>query len=214
MYALIYNNQIEVGPRSWIRSAFKDFLQEQNLDSSELPNEAPSESIITPEWKLLLVEPYDVPQYDLFSQQLAGPFLTIGETSVTGYYDVAPIPIEAIKNKMKYEVAANRYYAETKGVFFTFADGVKVKINTNRNERSIYLETYLSMKEDSSVYFKFPNEIFRTLTKPELSQIIDECSTWVQSTFNWEMEKFIEIDSAQTVEQLKTIQLNNQAWVD
>lgn len=214
MYALIYNNQIEVGPRDWLYSMFKDFLDEEGLDASELPRIAPSEPIVTTQWKILPVESIDIPSYDSLFEQLSGPFLTINEFNVTGYYDVVPDSIVSSKSKMKTIVTNNRYYGENKGTTFTFSDGQKVGIYTSREDRNIYLQAYQIIQEGDTIWFKFPNSIFRNVTKEELGQIVATGSSWIQNAFNWEQNKYNEIDSATTVEELKTIELNNPIWTD
>lgn len=213
MYALIHNNQIQVGPRQWLYSMFKDYMDEEELDSSALPRQAPTEPIITDTWKLLPVEPIAIPSYDPLFEQLAGPYLTIGETSVTGNFDVASVSLEFSKGKMKEIVTANRYIGENQGTTFTFADGQTVNIYTNREDRGTYLQAYQIVAEGSSISFKFPGAVFRTVTKAELGQIVDTGAAWIQAAFDWETTKYAAIDAAQTVEELKAIELQNPAWV-
>lgn len=213
MFALIHNNQIEVGPRQWLYSMFKEYLDDEGLDASALPRLAPTEPIKTDTWQLLPVEPIATPSYNALFEQLAGPFLTIGENSVTGYFDVVPVTVEFSKNKMKEIVTNNRYIGENQGTTFTFSDGQTVGIYTNREDRAIYLQAYQILAEGSTMTFKFPNAVFRAVTKSELGQIVDTGAAWIQAAFDWEEAKYAEIDAAQTIEELKTIELQNPAWV-
>lgn len=214
MYALIHNNQIQVGPRQWSWSFFKDYLDEQDLDASLLTKDEPEEPIITDTWKILPVEHIAVPSYDMMFEQLAGPFLTIGDTSVTGYFDVVPESINIAKNKMKGIVTNNRYVREMSGVEYTFSDGNKILVSTTRENRSIYNQTYQGMADGEIISFKFSPNAFQQVTKLELSEIIANINALVQSAFSWEYDKYAEIDSANTIDDLKTIQLYDPAWVD
>ena len=213
MYALIHNNQIQVGPRQWSWSFFKDYLDEEGLDSSALPRVNPNEPIITAEWKIVPVTIASMPAVDAPYEQLAGPFLTINEDSVTGHYSTAPVEMESIKNTLKAKVTANRYNAEIAGVPFTFANGTTVTVLTNREERGTYVDAYNVLADGASIVFKFPNATFVTMTKEELRQVVDAGAAYIRDVFVWEADKYTEINAATTINELKAIELRHSSQI-
>lgn len=213
MYALIHNNQIQVGPRQWSWSFFKDYLDEEGLDATALPRVNPNEPIITAEWKIVPVTIDALPAVDAPYEQLAGPFLTINADSVTGHYSTAPVAIESIKNTLKATVTANRYTAETAGTKYTLADNTEVTLLTNREDRGVYVDTLNTLADGDSVVFKFPGNVFKTITKVELAQIVAAGAAYVCDVFVWEANKYTEIDSATDVATLKTIELRHPTQI-
>lgn len=213
MYALIHNNQIQVGPRQWSWSFFKDYLDEEGLDASQLPRVNPNTPIITAEWKIVPVTIDPMPAVDSPFEQLAGPFLTINDESVTGHYSTAPVAIESIKNTLKATVTANRYTAEIAGTKYTLTDGTEVTVLTNREERGTYVDAYNVLADGQSIVFKFPRSIFKNITKTELGQIVDAGAAYIRDVFVWESNKYTEIDTANDTAALKAIELRHPTQI-
>jgi hypothetical protein len=214
LYALVHNNQIRVGPRGWNRSFFLDYLTKQKLDSSVLPKKAPTESTITADWKLLLITEVTFPDWQQPFEQLVGPFWTIHETHITGVYDKTDVPVHAVQGSLKNTVAANRYAVETGKLEYTFPDGQVVSLYTEREERMIYLNTLSALPDGMTVPFKFRDGVFRTgVTKTELQQIVAAGMMHIASAFEWEAAKVAEIETADTVETLRLIELRHPAQI-
>lgn len=214
LYALVRDGNIEVGPRTWNRSFFLDYLQEENLDFSELPRSAPTDPIITTDWKLLTVSDITYPELDSVYEQLVGPIWTIGESDITGSYSKTERNLDHIKGDLKNIVAANRYEVEVGKLEYTFSDGQIVQLYTEREERMIYLNTLQALPDGVSVPFKFKNGIFRpSVSKDELQQIVFAGMNHIASAFEWEIGKVTEIETAASIEELKAIELKNPAQV-
>lgn len=214
LYALVKDGNIEVGPRTWNRSFFLDYLQEENLDISELPRSAPTDPVITSEWKILKVSDITYPELDSVYEQLVGPLWTIGETDITGSYSKTERNLDHIKGDLKNIVAANRYEVEVGKLEYTFSDGQTVELYTEREERMIYLNTLQALPDGLTVPFKFKNGIFRSaVTKSELQQIVFAGMNHIASVFEWEVAKVAEIENATSIEELKAIELKNPAQV-
>lgn len=208
MYALIQNNEIKVGPRDWRYYFFKQYLDSNDLDSSQLPISEPSDrKVITEQWKIIPVTQLDIPETEQYFQQLAGPYWTVYDEYITGYYDVAPVPVEAAKNTLKQIVTDNRYKAEVGGCLFTFADGTEVTLYTTREDRNVYLQAFQILTEGQSIVFKFEGSIFRSVTKDELGLIVATGAAHIQAAFDWEAQKYAEIDQCETIEQLKLVNI-------
>lgn len=114
------------------------------------------------------------------------------------------MPVDVVKNLLKETIKNVRYEYETEGFKHTIQD-TEVTINTNRTSRDVFLNTYLSMTDNESVSWKFP-EVWLNISKFDLQQIVNEMKRHVQDGFSWEQSKSIEIDSANTLEELDAIQ--------
>lgn len=206
MYALIHNNQIEVGPREWTWSFFKEYLDENDLDSTALPRKSPTEPIITSEWKILPVIGPDDPGHTYPFETLAGPFWTIGETLVTGVWNVIDIPdLDVAKDYFKGIITNNRYAVEVGG-FKTNIQGIEVSIDTSREGRQIFLDTYLAMGNTETINWKFP-EAWISVTKTDMENIVLSGKEHIQNCFTWEKNKWDEIDICTNRSELEAIDL-------
>lgn len=213
MYGLVHNNKIQVGPRNWSYSFFNTYLTDNQLDASSLPRAAPNDAIITDDWSILPVSMSSEPSYDGKFEQLAGPFLTINETNITGYYTVQDLSVESCKSKLKTLVTNNRYAVETGELKFTFSDSQEVILYTEREDRSTYLDAYLIMGDEDTTTFKFKNAVFREVTKPELGMIVATGAQHIKNCFIWESEKHAEIDACTSIEELKLIELRHPSQI-
>jgi hypothetical protein len=213
-YALVHNDRIQVGPRTWNRNFFLEYIEENELDSSALPRYAPKESTITDTWKLLLITEVNFPELQEPFEQLVGPFWTIHEDHITGLYNKTDLPIHMIQGSLKNTVATNRYAVETGKLEYTFADGQVVELYTEREERMIYLNTLQALPDGMTVSFKFKNGVFRTgVTKTELQEIVNLGMMHIASAFEWEAGKVSDIETAGTIEELKMIELRHPTQI-
>lgn len=208
MFGLIHNNKIKVGPRNWSRPFFQQYITDNNL-SGELPYGEPKDSIITPEWSILKITETITPSVNSPFEQLSGPYWTINANDITGYYDVAPVAIDSVKNTLKASVTNNRYQVEIGGCDHTFVDGQVVGIYTNREDRSVYVEALFVLPDTGTITFKFKNGNWRTLTKLELSDIVATGAAHVSSVFDWEKTKHEEIDACTTIAELQAVELRH-----
>ena len=213
-YALIYNDQIKVGPRDWNYYFFLDWLEENNQDFSQLPRAEPGIAVITDSWKLLPVTEIIYPEVQEPFEQLVGPFWTIQEKSITGLYTKINQKIDTIRGRLKETVAANRYAVEVGKLEYTFSDGETVELFTEREERAIYFQTLSILPNDQTVPFKFKGGKIRpAVTKAELGEIVALGTTHIRNVFEWESQKATEIDSASTIEDLKVIELRHPSQI-
>lgn len=211
-YALIHNDKIQVGPRDWNYNFFKRYLQENSLNYDVLSYTPPSDNmIITDDWRIIPVNIDPFPEVNTYFEQLAGPFLTIHDLYVSGYYNVVPIDLDISKGLLKSTVTGTRYNVEVGGCPFILNDGTKVTLYTTREDRNVYLQAYQIMSDSQTIVFKFPNSIFKEVGKEELGRIVQAGATHIQTAFNWESNKYAEIDACTTIEQLRQIDINYSA---
>jgi len=208
MYALIQNNEIKVGPRNWRYYFFKQYLDDNSLDSTLLPITEPSDrKVITEHWKIIPITELDTPEYDPFFEQLAGPYWTLYDEYITGYYTVADLSVDASKSKLKEIVTDTRYKVEIGGCDFTFPDSTEVRLYTTREDRGVYLQAYQIMSDDQSIVFKFEGSVFKSVTRDELGMIVATGAAHIQAAFDWESQLYSEIDDCTTIEELKLVDL-------
>jgi hypothetical protein len=115
------------------------------------------------------------------------------------------LPIDWVKGQLKGIVAANRYKKEIEGIKVP-VQGDEVSVDTSRDGRQIYFDTYLAMSEQETIGWKF-NEKWKTVGKNDLGLIVLSGKNHIQGSFNWEAAKVAEIDAATTLEQLDEIVL-------
>lgn len=206
MYALIENNQVQVGPREYHRGFFKAFLDKKEI-SFELPYAYDGGTIeITEEVKLVPVAFAITPQYNKFTEELSGPTYDLTQTPIVPTYGVVPRGLDAAKESLKAELANLRYEQEVAGVKVTI-QGQEVTIETNRgDDRNIWFQSIVLLPEGATQRFKFPVEgIWLDLTKEEISTIVQSIMTHVQGAFDWESGFVSLINAATTKEELEAI---------
>lgn len=208
MFALLHNNKIKVGPRAWSYWMFRKYLEDNGLNYSELPY-IYSEPIIMDVWKIIPITQLESPAYDNLFEQYAGPYWNIYDNYITGYYTVVDKTLDEIKSGLRAIVAINRYEVEIKGIDFTLNDNTIVGLYTDREDRSVYLDVLLIMNDTDTITFKFKNGIFKTVSKLELYSIVATGSSYIKDVFAWESTKCLEIDSCQSIADLKLINLKH-----
>lgn len=198
-YALIDDGVIKVGPRTYHLYFFNEYLESQGIQSN-LPAtyESLDPIVVSPTISILPVTQLDMPEYHPITQQLSGPFWTIGADSVTGTMDVVPVPLDAAQNKMKELVAAMRYKKENSLVDVA-VQGVNVKVSAARGyDREIWHQMMTLMTDTSTTLFKFtdPTTQWINLTKSDVVLVAATLAQHVQDWFTWENQKVSEIEQA------------------
>jgi hypothetical protein len=206
LFALIDNGQVVVGPRSYYPNAFSRYLSETNQSTDFIfPREFDGQSLEVSDTVKLLEVNQTTPSYDSLTEQLAGPFLTVGETSVDSTFTVVPRDVSAVRNDIKALIAARRYEKEVATVEVDI-DGLIVKPDTGRGERDIYAQAMLLMSDTDTYKFKFPKSgNWAVLTKAQLALIVQAIMSQVQGAFTWEGEQNELLDAAETIEDLISV---------
>lgn len=112
--------------------------------------------------------------------------------------------INQVKSDLKNDVSNIRWTKEAKGVTLTI-QGIEVWCDTARINRDIFLQKYTIMPDNTTINWKFPNNIWLELTKAELGTIVTEGSLYIQSCFDWEAEKSAIIDNCTTLTELDAL---------
>ena len=210
LQTIVQNNQIKLGPRDYYWSAFKNYLTANNISSDNLPlNYDGSEPIILDkDTKILAVTEVTQPSYHEYTEQLAGPNWTINETNITGTYTVADTELLSAKNAMKATLAQNRYNEENTIINLT-VQSTPVQVSTNRGfDRDIWFQMQNLLPIGSTQVYKFSNDLWLTLTKGDIDDVVAAIVSHVQGSFDWEANISTEIDNATNKAQLEAIDLN------
>lgn len=206
MFVIVYENRVVLGPMRWNKYRFENFLAEEHEISATLPtaNEN-SVTTVNEQCKIYPIQGSEDPTYNPTIEILHGPFWTFTETHAVSSYQVLPMDPSAVKSFLKARTAAERWRKETAGIRVT-VQSQEVFVSTTAGERDKYIQTYLIKSEGDTVQWKF-NGVWVTLGKSDLHQIVTAIDTHVQAQFAWESAKVTEIETAETLEQLAIIQI-------
>jgi hypothetical protein len=203
-YVLVENKQaILWGPLNWRYRFLQSELSDMEVEYTLSPTEPSSYLKINDSLEIYPVSGLDIPQHDSTYEQLAGPFWQFNDDIAYGYYNVTSIPLNAIKNSLIASAANERYKKETTNLSFS-AQSTTFTVDTNRNTRNLYVQKLITMTEQESVQWKFPEGWF-TLSKQELNDIVIAINNHVQAQFDWELSIVNQINLAQNVNDLKNI---------
>ena len=207
MFVIVHNNYVILGPKKWNKLNFEEVLLEECEVTYALDtrNDNRDPIIINENTKILPVVGLSEPAFNSKIQRLDGPYWNLSDTEAQMYYTVGDLPIEAVKNRLKEVVAYNRYVKESEGIKIEVQNTL-VSIDTARGSREIFFNTWLSMLEEETVNWKFP-ETWMTVSKSDMFSIVSAGKSHIQSCFDWEQNKTIEIESASTLEDLDAIEL-------
>jgi len=200
MYALIHNNQIEVGPRSWIRGAFKEYLEETEdpiliEEAKILPRETPTEILSGTNWKILPVKHIHHEDMHPVFDQPVGPFWTIHEDHITGEYQKTQAPLASCQGRLKNMITETRKYWEECGFYYAY-NNEYIKFATDLKSRTAVqlgvpgqwkvrvassLETEPVVTREEFIYF---DQTLLDNIKAAAQQHIHNCFTWESETWN------------------------------
>ena len=203
-YALIHDNKIVVGPRDYRPSVFQKYLDQNGIEFIMPDNyEGQSKLTINANVYMLPVNFGDIPSYDSYFYQLAGPNLTIKASEVTGTYSVAEQSIDTIKYKMFAELAERRYNQEVSDMEFDL-NGETVIVMADRESRSTISQTLILSTDGETIPWKFKSG-FKLISKTDLQAIAEAMKVHVYNAFAMEAAKQAEIQACLTVDELKLI---------
>jgi hypothetical protein len=211
MYILYHNNRVLVGPRSWNRGIFQSALTKEGISYSDvLPRYEPNHEVpivIDANTGIKKVR-VEYPSHNDKIEYLVGPYYDLTEDVAIATYNVTPRPLDMIRGNLKDRVAKVRWSKEISGTTATIQD-TEVSISTTREDRSIYTQQLSVMGNDDTVKWKFP-EGWLTLTKAELTTVANAAQAFVQTAFDEEYSKVVEIETAADAATLDAIVIGDE----
>lgn len=202
-FMLFKNQRSHSGAVPWNRLLFEQLIYRKLKVSASLPDSNQIPFTVNSEIKILPVE-ITIPAFDHKIEQLQGPFYDFSdENLVKGFYNVVEQPLDALKYKVKEQLAKVRYEWEIEGIVLTL-NGLTLQVPTNREERHLFLQA-LQLTVDP-VEWKF-NNVWTVLTPDDLKTIVMAIVTHVQGCFNWENQLTKTIDGCTSILELKAVSL-------
>jgi hypothetical protein len=207
-YTLLNNNQIVAGPiGAWNKKYFEENLHRLGVEYS-LPNEPITENFdINSTIKLVPTHFAEYPEVNPIFEILIGPEFSFVDNYYVGAYGTQELPVETVKQNLKSLISNQRWEMETTPITKN-VNGKTINIDTNREARINYSTALFSADDTYSANWKFNGQFF-TINKSDLQIIVNEVITHVQACFDWESNKYAEIDSKTTVQELRLIDINS-----
>ena len=212
-YIIVKDQQtVLLGPMPWRQRMFQreinDLLEAGDItEQYTIPPIAPESNYLAlgEGLEIFPVVQSNVPAHDGIYEQLAGPYYSYANNEATETYNAVSVPLDQIKGTLKNIVTNNRYKKEVGGFKITVQSS-EVTVDTSREGRQIFLDTYLAMADAETINWKFP-EAWINVTKTDMEQIVFAGKSHIQTCFDWELSTQNAIDAAQTEQELKAIVL-------
>ena len=207
MWILVYNNQIQLGPREYNRWIFQDWLAENLGIIISLPQQPIGNNpiIINENTRIIVVFFAPQPDFNPRIQQLAGPFVTMQYDYANAEYQVADQDIEVVKSTMLAELATNRYNQEVAGVTVVLQDQ-SLWVSSDRVTRQVWLNA-LQLGVTTQTW-KFNNNTWLVLDTQEIQTVVSALTAHVEQAIAWEKSVHDEIIAAKDLATLANININ------
>lgn len=212
MYALIHNSQLILGPIGYNYRLINSELEELEIEERVNPRSYLEIPLRIDENTFLLPIIQRIPEYNSITH-------TISDFTWNILRDENDIPIEvefnyaakeksldAVKIEKKREVSILRKSKENRIIDIEIDNNI-IETSTSREERAVLVSKMLS--SPGPYNFKFKNGVWLEITSQNLGNIIQQIDTKVQEAFDWELQKNIEIENCQTVEEVYNVVLES-----
>lgn len=207
MYALIHNSAIKVGPRTWNKTFWDAYLNENGLPTANVPYVEPSSPLIEANFKIIPVY-YNSPSYDGLTDQLAGPTYVINTNDVAATYTVVPQLLEAVRGKQRERIIESRYDAEVSGVQHTLLNLTSVVLKTDRESQAQYSAMHSTMGVLDSRDIKFSDSYHASITKAEVLLLMTKVNLHIQNCFDWEFTTIADLNTKTTNAQIAAMDIS------
>ena len=212
MFIIIHDNQVVLGPMRWNRFRFENFLEEEHEISTTLPDKNENSPVIVSDiCKILPIAGSPNPDYNPRIEMLQGPFWDITDELATSSYQVASMPVDAVKNQLKALTSAERNSREAKWITQTI-QGQSISIDTSKENRNSLVQKLVAIAESDIVNWKF-GAVFLTLTYNEIKDLISALDAHIQTQFDWQLNKIAEIEACETLSELDAIVIQETTGV-
>lgn len=207
MWILVYNNQIQLGPREYNRWIFQDWLSENLGLIISLPQQPMGNNpiIIDENTRIIHVIFQQQPDFNPRIQQLAGPFIALSYDYADATWQVADQDIDVVKSTMLSQLAANRYNQEISGATVVLQEQ-SLWVSSDRVTRQAWLNA-LQLGSTSQTW-KFNNNTWLTLDNQEMQTVVSALAAHVEQAFAWEKTVHDQIVAAGDLATLANIDIN------
>jgi len=229
MFALIHNNEIQVGPRSWNIGFFSEYLLENDRghEIDLLSRQPPTAIIQGSDWQIVPVRIDSMPSSDPIYDALVGPVWDVRSNEIVGSYTVRDAALSVVKNHLLSLAKSNRYHKETTDIPYEI-DDITILLPMDRISRNIILTGLpgqWKFKQIELITRTRPNNVTTTeqvilgdvwinLNNDEFVDIQQRIREYVQECFNWEARITTDINLATTVDMLRSIDMTVTLSID
>lgn len=205
-YAIVHKNRVIIGPVNWSQKYFIDILKIRYKIIANIPGINPSEFpyVIDENTKIHQVLE-NKPEINSMIQYHYGPLWDLSDSIAIANYEVRDTHIETARNNFRSIAADERYKKEIAGTTIVL-QGLEVTLDTSRDGRNIFVQKLLLMGDEQTANWKFP-EGWLTITKSELSTIVQIGANYIQECFDWEKTINEQIDICNTGEELLSLNI-------
>jgi hypothetical protein len=210
MFALVSGQQLILGPIPFnyrlINSALEEDLElSYRVNSSDYLN-VPIQ--VTDQVKILPTVD-NIPSFDSNTQAIRFDHHEITDTQVIFYYVVIEKTLDDVKQEVKSVVPQERWRKENTIITVTI-NNTNIEVSTSRENRLALMSKLIGCyngNDNGPCNFKFENDMWVSVAKQDLINIISQIDTAVQSAFDWELEKMKEIDACQSIQDVYGVQI-------
>ena len=208
MYVVKYKERIVLGIIPWNHQYIQDVMRNRYRITIELPYLEPESTefpyVVNDDIMIYPASEDRDPVINPMIQQYYGPTWEFLEKNVIAHYEIQPLDLHAAQSNYRARAAAYRYDKEVAGTKITINE-VEYNIETDRSNRSKYLEKYIMLAENQTVNWKFGNQ-WVILSKQDIQNIVQAIDSHIQAAFDWELGMINSIESAASLADLLAIE--------
>ena len=208
MYVVKYKESIVLGIIPWNNKYIQDVMRNRYRITIELPYLEPESSefpyVVNDDITIYPASEDRDLNINPMVQQYYGPTWEFLEKNVIAHYEIRPLDLHDAQSNYRARAAAYRYDKEVAGTKITI-NSVEYNIETDRSNRSKYIEKYIMLEDNQTVNWKFIDQ-WVNLSKQNLQNIIQAIDSHIQAAFDWELSMINIIESAASSEDLLAIE--------
>ena len=213
MYVVKYKQMVVMGIIPWNSQYIIDVFRVRYRKTVEVPYDEPSiESFplkLSDDITIYPAEENREREINPLFEAYHGPTWEFLKEKVIAHYTVVQHNLDTVKENYR-KIAANlRYAKEISGTSIKI-DEVDYFIKTFRDEKYKYVEKLSALEDNQTINWKFGDNNWKTLTKSQILSILRAIDAHVQSSFDYELNLNNQINSAQSIEELMSIEELNK----
>lgn len=203
MFVIVYKNNVILGPMIWNAGRFKTVIEEDCEITVSLPSSNQGYYEINDDIKIYPVQTTPNPSYDSRTEFLNGPYYDFVDGVAISRMEVHQLDIVAAQNFVKADAAHTRWKKQNSGIQYNI-NGTDYTFPTDLQTKSTFHQ-YVTADVDN-LNWKVDQDTWITLSKSDIKNIFVAIVNHVQSAFDWEADKLLEINDTNH-EALSTLSL-------
>ncbi|NDC96545.1 DUF4376 domain-containing protein [bacterium] len=185
MFVLVHRGYVILGPLNWSKKKFQEELEENLEIIHSLPTTMPEGQPYTVDenTKIYSVAPGVDHDIDPKIHARNGPFWKFTENHALYHYEPLLLELEAAKNLLLPEIAAERWRRENSGVKVTI-QGIEYSFASDRDTRNV-LQNALNSNQ-LTFNWKVNSTVWLELSQQDIALVLQFILSHIQSCFDWE----------------------------